>query len=136
MRRRRFAFFLSLLSLVKRPVRILDVGGTPEFSQLMGLNQLDNVRITILNLQAHPVPGPLFDSVAGTRPRHELPATLGNELRNTLSYLPVRFGTQMQQVNSSTPVRTQRAGRNVSGVILNILRIGRVVERYEIRPDI
>jgi len=65
MRRRRFAFFLSLLSEVKRPVRILDVGGTPEFWQLMGLSQLDDVRITILNLQAHPLSGPLFDSVAG-----------------------------------------------------------------------
>ena len=65
MRRRRFAFFLSLLSEVKRPARILDVGGTPAFWQLMGLSQLDDVRITILNLQAHPVTGPLFDSVAG-----------------------------------------------------------------------
>lgn len=65
MRRRRFSFFLSLLSEVKRPVHILDVGGTPEFWQLMGLSELNDVRITILNLQAHPVSGPLFDSVAG-----------------------------------------------------------------------
>jgi hypothetical protein len=65
MRRRRFAFFLSLVSVVKRPVRILDVGGTPEFWQLMGLNELDDVRITILNLQAHRVSGSVFESVAG-----------------------------------------------------------------------
>jgi hypothetical protein len=65
MRRRRFSFFLSLLSQVKRPLRVLDVGGTPEFWQLMGLNQLDDVNITILNLQAHPVSGPFFESVAG-----------------------------------------------------------------------
>jgi hypothetical protein len=65
MRRQRFAFFLSLLGQVKRPLRILDVGGTPEFWQLMGLSQLGDVRITIFNLQAHPVSGPLFESVAG-----------------------------------------------------------------------
>lgn len=65
MRRRRFAFFLSLLSEVTRPVRILDVGGTPEFWQLMGLSALDDVRITILNLEAHRVSGPVFESVAG-----------------------------------------------------------------------
>lgn len=65
MRRRRFAFFLSLLDEIKRPARVLDVGGTPEFWQLMGLHELNDISITILNLQAHPVSAPLFESVAG-----------------------------------------------------------------------
>jgi Methyltransferase domain len=65
MRRRRFSFFLSLLSEVKRPVRILDVGGTPEFWQLMGLRRLDDVRITIFNLQAQSVPRPVFENAVG-----------------------------------------------------------------------
>jgi hypothetical protein len=65
MRRRRFSLFLSLLSEVQRPARVLDVGGTPEFWQLMGLSELEGVRITILNLQAHPVSAPVFESVAG-----------------------------------------------------------------------
>lgn len=49
MRRRRFSFFLSLLAEVKRPVRILDAGGTSEFWQLMGLSHRDDIRVTILN---------------------------------------------------------------------------------------
>jgi len=65
MRRKRFAFFLSLLAKVKRPARILDVGGTSEFWQLMGPRKLDDVRITILNLRAPSVSGPIFESVAG-----------------------------------------------------------------------
>jgi hypothetical protein len=51
-------------SELKRPVSILDVAGTPEFWQLMGLSLLDDVRITILNLEVHPVSAPLFESVA------------------------------------------------------------------------
>jgi len=65
MRRRRFSLFLSLLSEVERPLRILDVGGTSEFWQLMGLSHLDHVRITLFNLQAQSISGPVFESVAG-----------------------------------------------------------------------
>jgi hypothetical protein len=65
MRRRRFSFFLSLLNECERPLHILDVGGTPEFWQLMGLSYLNQVRITLLNLQTQPASGPIFDSVAG-----------------------------------------------------------------------
>jgi hypothetical protein len=65
MRRQRFSFFLSLLNQVERPLRILDVGGTSEFWQLMGLSKLGQARITLLNLQAPSASGPVFDSVAG-----------------------------------------------------------------------
>lgn len=65
MRRRRFSLFLSLLNEVERPLRILDVGGTSEFWQLMGLSNLDRVRVTLFNLQAQSASGPIFESVAG-----------------------------------------------------------------------
>jgi hypothetical protein len=65
MRRRRFSLFLSLLSGVERPLRILDVGGTSEFWQLMGLDHLEGVKVTLFNLQAQSVAGSVFESVAG-----------------------------------------------------------------------
>lgn len=65
MRRRRFAFFLSLLARVKRPIRILDVGGTEAFWMMMGQEALGDVHVTLLNLAAQPVSGSRFTSVAG-----------------------------------------------------------------------
>jgi hypothetical protein len=65
MRRRRFDFFLSLLDHVKRPARILDVGGTQDFWESMGRGNLGDLRVTLLNLEAQPVSGSNFESVAG-----------------------------------------------------------------------
>jgi hypothetical protein len=65
MRRRRFEFFLSLLDHVKRPVRILDVGGTQGFWEMMGHTSLGDLRVTLLNLETQPVAGSSFESVAG-----------------------------------------------------------------------
>ena len=65
MRRRRFAFFLSLLSTVPRPIRILDVGGTQEFWDMMGVDTLGDVHVTLLNLAAPRVNKENFESVAG-----------------------------------------------------------------------
>jgi len=49
-RRRRFAFFQSLLSHLERPVRILDVGGTETYWKMMEVKAGDQVFITLLNL--------------------------------------------------------------------------------------
>jgi SAM-dependent methyltransferase len=65
MRRRRFAFFLSLLNGLPRPLRILDVGGTQEFWDMMGGQTMDEARVTLLNLGAQPVSSPKFESVVG-----------------------------------------------------------------------
>jgi hypothetical protein len=65
MRRRRFAFFLSLLDHIERPVRILDVGGTQVFWEVMGRSNLGDLRVTLLNLETQPVSGTNFESVAG-----------------------------------------------------------------------
>jgi hypothetical protein len=65
MRKRRFAFFLSLLNTVPRPARILDVGGTQEFWEMMGAEAVGDAHVTLLNLTADPVSRPRFASVAG-----------------------------------------------------------------------
>lgn len=65
MRSRRFAFFLSLLNRLKRPLNVLDVGGTPGFWESMRSAALGDVQVTLLNLQSERVSGPKFESVAG-----------------------------------------------------------------------
>lgn len=64
-RRRRFAFFQSLLSRLERPVRILDVGGTETYWKMMKLNAGDQVFITLLNLAQGDVSLPYVTSIAG-----------------------------------------------------------------------
>ena len=64
-RRRRFAFFQSLLSHLERPVRILDVGGTETYWKMMELNAGDQVFITLLNLTQTAVSFPNVASIAG-----------------------------------------------------------------------
>src|SRR5574341_1254519 len=64
-RRKRFAFFLSLLSRLDRPVHILDIGGTEAYWKTMELNTDDQVFITLLNLEQHDVSLPNVSSVAG-----------------------------------------------------------------------
>jgi ubiquinone/menaquinone biosynthesis C-methylase UbiE len=64
-RRRRFAFFQSLLSRLKRPVHILDVGGTEAYWKMMELNADDQVFVTLLNLAQNDVSLPNVTSIAG-----------------------------------------------------------------------
>jgi len=64
-RRRRFAFFQSLLSHLERPVRILDVGGIETYWKMMELNAGDQVFITLLNLTQTAVSFPNVTSIAG-----------------------------------------------------------------------
>ncbi len=63
-RRRRFAFFQSLLSRLERPVRILDVGGTEAYWKAMGSTD-DQVFITLLNLRRDNVTRARVTSMAG-----------------------------------------------------------------------
>jgi SAM-dependent methyltransferase len=65
MRRRRFEFFLSLLENVPRPARILDVGGTREFWEVMLPEGTSGIHVTLFNLRTQQVSGASFDSVAG-----------------------------------------------------------------------
>ena len=64
-RRRRFAFFQSLLSRLDRPIHILDIGGTEAYWKTMGLDFEDQLFITLLNLTQHEVILPNVTSIVG-----------------------------------------------------------------------
>jgi len=64
-RRQRFAFFLSLLSRVERPVHILDIGGTEGYWKTMAPDQSDQMSITLLNLTAEALTLPNLKNVIG-----------------------------------------------------------------------
>jgi hypothetical protein len=64
-RRKRFAFFNSLLGRLKRPVSSLDVGGAESFWRTMGMDGDDQVSITLLNLMKQDVILPGVTSVIG-----------------------------------------------------------------------
>ena len=64
-RRRRFAFFHSLLSRLRRPVSILDVGGAESYWRTMGMDGDDQVFITLLNLTKESVILPNVTSTVG-----------------------------------------------------------------------
>lgn len=64
-RKRRFAFFISLLSRLERPVSILDIGGTEEYWKMMLADRDDRIFITLLNLNQVTVMSPNMTSVAG-----------------------------------------------------------------------
>ena len=50
LRGRRFQLFQRLFDSTPKPVRILDVGGTPEFWEMMGFSERTDAEITLLNL--------------------------------------------------------------------------------------
>lgn len=64
-RRKRFSFFLSLLSRLERPVRILDIGGTESYWKMMGLNADDDIHVTLLNLEHEDITLPNMKSLVG-----------------------------------------------------------------------
>lgn len=64
-RRKRFAFFLSLLSRLQRPVHILDIGGTAAFWKMMGLDLEDQIFVTLLNLTQDELTLPHINSIIG-----------------------------------------------------------------------
>jgi hypothetical protein len=65
LRRKRFALFESLLREVPTPLRILDVGGTQSFWEVMGFSAGERVQVTLLNVIPPPVSLPHFTGVAG-----------------------------------------------------------------------
>lgn len=64
-RQRRFRFFLTLIKDLPRPLTILDIGGTEQYWQQVGLRE-GNIRIILLNLEQTRVNDPVtFSSIAG-----------------------------------------------------------------------
>src|SRR5688572_6195042 len=65
MRSRRLALFESLLDGIPRPLKILDIGGTPDFWQMRGWHERPAVHITVLNLFPQPSPCPSIATAEG-----------------------------------------------------------------------
>lgn len=65
LRRDRFGLFARLLASVPRPLRILDVGGTQRFWEVMEFADLEDVRIVLLNLEKPIARRQNFAAVAG-----------------------------------------------------------------------
>ena len=65
MRRARFALFMSLLRELDGPVRILDIGGTQSFWDLMTTGESIDAQITLLNIEHQHVTSDRFISAAG-----------------------------------------------------------------------
>lgn len=73
LRQRRFAFFHSLLEQLKKPITVLDVGGTVEYWQLRNSALLTDLRITVLNLQQQQSSHPNISTTAGNALKLEYP---------------------------------------------------------------
>lgn len=63
-RQKRFAYFLSFINKLVRPLKILDIGGTEEFWEMMEFAE-GNIHITLLNLEEKPTKNSNFTSVKG-----------------------------------------------------------------------
>jgi hypothetical protein len=64
LRSKRLAFFRGLLSLVPRPVTILDVGGTTDFWKSPEFRN-DGVNVVLLNVAREAIDDPRFESMIG-----------------------------------------------------------------------
>jgi hypothetical protein len=65
LRQRRFRFFLEMLDTVPRPVRILDVGGSERFWNVVHPDPLPEVSVVVLNRKRIPVSRTNFSSQEG-----------------------------------------------------------------------
>ncbi len=65
LRGRRFQLFRELIAPLERPVRILDVGGTPEFWETLGPDAHADFEVVLLNRERLPVHWPHFSSIKG-----------------------------------------------------------------------
>ena len=63
-RRKRFAFFKSLIASLPRPLHILDVGGTQVFWETMGFIQ-DDIHLTLLNTEPVEATFPNVTNIVG-----------------------------------------------------------------------
>ncbi|HVG14157.1 MAG TPA: methyltransferase domain-containing protein [Chitinophagaceae bacterium] len=64
MRSKRYQYFMGMVNQLNRPLNILDIGGTQEYWNRMGLND-PGIKITLLNLSQQATTSPNFISVVG-----------------------------------------------------------------------
>ncbi len=65
MRRRRFRLFPELVAGLQHPVRVLDIGGTENFWEQMGVAGKEGLEVSLLNLSLPQVSMPGFIGVQG-----------------------------------------------------------------------
>lgn len=65
LRKKRFRFFLNELTKLPRPLKILDIGGSQLFWDLMEYKEDDDVTIYLLNLRKQDVTRKNFESIIG-----------------------------------------------------------------------
>ena len=65
MRERRFRIVERMIDTLDRPIRVLDVGGTPEFWIARGYAQRSDVEIVLYNIERFPSELPNMTSVVG-----------------------------------------------------------------------
>ncbi len=65
LRSKRFALFKDLVLSLHRPLSILDVGGTPQFWERMGLAEERGVRVVLLNVEEADIGDSIFTHVIG-----------------------------------------------------------------------
>lgn len=74
LRRKRFALFTALIAPLPRPLRILDVGGTQQFWEMMGFTDEPGIDVVVYNLEHVVVDRPHFHGVVGdARHMHMFP---------------------------------------------------------------
>lgn len=64
-RKRRFAFFKSLIASLPRPLRILDAGGTQSFWQQLAVPREEGMEVWLLNLSSQDAQAPYFRNITG-----------------------------------------------------------------------
>ncbi len=65
LRRRRMQLFFDLLKSLPPPIRILDIGGTQFFWDMVGFAASEQYQITLLNPISHPTYKPYFSEIIG-----------------------------------------------------------------------
>ena len=65
-RQKRFSLFLNKLNSLKKPIKILDIGGTQKFWNDMNFIPEEGVEILLLNLQEQETTHPCFNSTIGS----------------------------------------------------------------------
>ena len=111
-RAKRFAFIKSLLdNLTKggKKIKILDIGGTENYWNSMGLNLGNNIEIVLLNLYKIEVKGAGFSSIKGDACNLEAMADKSFDLVFSNSVIEHLFSIENQQKMAS---EVMRVGKN------------------------
>ena len=107
-RTKRFAFIKSLLDKLTKggkKIKILDIGGTEDYWNSMGLNLGNNIEIVLLNLYKIEVKGPGFTSIEGDACNLEAFANKSFDLVFSNSVIEHLFSKQNQEKMANEVIR-------------------------------